>query len=359
MSSAEYLEALMPYIVFIGICISPIVIFLIKCKLDGVRSNNVFSVKLYKACLERGITDINTKEDKEAVTIIARNLSNNTSLEANEVVKLFFVGMERFKVEQQKELERPFYEKREKERQSVEAERKEASYIGTQKYIQRALWNVEHMKWYDDNAKYMATKRSIIKDPDSEFRHAAFWNGGAAGLAAYADAVHDNEMNKIRDEETRERGRYLQQNRRIESKRYNEYASKDNIAKFKDKLTDCANIEAKFQNLSIVDVNYKILESKNIEVTGKVKAINDSFIINKPAILDGSLLFSIKNSKGNVIGTGYYNAPGFNYNKLDGCGFSKEYETFRVLCYIQSYKTIATEKINIDITPNNLWYIEK
>lgn len=91
---------------------------------------------------------------------------------------------------------------------------------------------------------------------------------------------------------------------------------------------------------------------------GKVKAIDDSFILDKPAILDGSISVYIKSYKGEILGEGCYNAPGFDTNTVEGSGFSKEYMKFSALCCTNFVSAVEND-FKIDFAPNKLWVIEK
>ncbi len=329
-----------------------------------MRNNNIFSEKLYKECISKGLTDINTKSDKDTFVVIANNLLNNVSnsIDPNFAVRLFYVGRRRTRVETQKALEGTLLEQREKEKNAVEEEKKVSQHIGRNKYIRDALNSIDFMRSYDSIARHDATCRPIRHNPNINAAASAAIGGVSAGYASYVNTVIENEKAEARAKQVRENGLHMQLNRNVMSEHVNERKAKEYVEQFKNKLVDAVNKEEKFKNLLFENIRYEILSSKNVMVKGKVKAINDSFIINKPAVLDGSLTVTIKSQKGKVMGIGYYNAPGYNRHTLDGSGFSKNYMEFSALCYIDLYKdyiNIDTAKINIDISPNNMWLIEK
>lgn len=131
------------------------------------------------------------------------------------------------------------------------------------------------------------------------------------------------------------------------------------IESIDEKLFDKDNQEKKFRLLKFADVKCTVLESGNIEVSGKVTVNKELKILDSEAILDGSLKVIVYNQDDKEVAHGYYSAPGFDETDLDKIGFDKV-ESFNVLCKADDYEEIDLDgEYYCEIQANRLWVIEK
>ena len=111
--------------------------------------------------------------------------------------------------------------------------------------------------------------------------------------------------------------------------------------------------------LKFADVKCTVLESGNIEVSGKVTINKELKILDSEAILDGSLKVIVYNQDDKEVAHGYYSAPGFDETDLDKIGFDKV-ESFNVLCKADDYEEIDLDgEYYCEIQANRLWVIER
>ena len=108
------------------------------------------------------------------------------------------------------------------------------------------------------------------------------------------------------------------------------------IESIDEKLFDKDNQEKKFRLLKFADVKCTVLESGNIEVSGKVTINKELKILDSEAILDGSLKVIVYNQDDKEVAHGYYSAPGFDETDLDKIGLDKV-ERFNVFCKADDY----------------------
>ena len=125
-----------------------------------------------------------------------------------------------------------------------------------------------------------------------------------------------------------------------------------------EKLYDESNIDEKFKLLKFSPWSFRVLDSKNVEVKGKVEIPSKIKLLGSKAVLDGSLKIDVINSSGTIIGSGYYSAPGFDNTNLECVGF--EYAgNISVLCIVDDYMSINTDDtFECKVSPVNLWLIE-
>jgi hypothetical protein len=119
-----------------------------------------------------------------------------------------------------------------------------------------------------------------------------------------------------------------------------------------------------YKLFKITNVNGEIQENKNLVVSFDIKFKENPKILNKDAVIDGSLKITIYDLDKNVIADGYCVCEGFGLNSttsyLDRVGFYHSH--YEVKCIPKDYNKInlkENQTFNISITPINLWMMEK
>ena len=189
--------------------------------------------------------------------------------------------------------------------------------------------------------------------------------GGGAGVATALDVQRKNAQAEIDASNTRAEGRYvssLAYSGVISSitaegrKELEEYLTK--CDRMKRRLVDDSCKEDKFNYLNISVEDKKILTDEYVELKLKY-SVNDGLkIINSDAILDGSVKISLLHN-GDVIGQGFYCAPGFDELSIDKIGFDSD-ESGTVICKcISSQSNFADfDDWEYKIEPIKLWALE-
>ena len=123
------------------------------------------------------------------------------------------------------------------------------------------------------------------------------------------------------------------------------------------------DVDKNFNKMKITKTTYKVLDTKNIEVTINYE-IDNIKILDKDGILDGSLYLYLLNSKNEAIADGYYNTPNMEierdkYVRCSNIGF-KNKGSIKVVCIAKDFSSVnANEDYQIKVEPIKLWTIEK
>lgn len=319
------------------------------------------SIQLYKMCCERNITSIDTAEDKKALCIIAYNKGIN---DPNKALSMFNTG----KIYAAEEDRKHFFELRKKEKQARADILQQTKLIGKDKYLKKA--RAENDAYTALSAVYGLMSDSYADNSYGVKANTHDWAalggladgiaGPAAGIATALQVQAENEKavqkaNQIMHDSAAKSHEYSQMGFDAQSKAG---TANYKISKIEDKLVDVGNTSEKFNLLTFTNFAFKIKPTKNIEVSADYKVNTPVTLIGKPAILDGSLMLSIKDTSGNTIAKGYYCAPGFDDTELSFAGFKGG--TVSTTCIVDDFEHLnSNEKFSCQIEPINLWTIEK
>lgn len=136
------------------------------------------------------------------------------------------------------------------------------------------------------------------------------------------------------------------------------------LKKIKTRIDDCllSDDKEKLQEKIIIkNTEYEILETNNFRVSFRynTKYVN---ILNKEAVLDGSLKFNIYDEEHNLVADGYYNAKNIELEEDNvdlQVGFSS-YGYPNVICLSKDRGIIDNNKeYTIEVDFSNLWLMEK
>lgn len=189
--------------------------------------------------------------------------------------------------------------------------------------------------------------------------------GGGAGVATALDVQRKNAQAEIDASNARADGRYISSlahsgvisSITVEGrKELEEYLTK--CDRMKRRLVDDSCKEDKFNYLNISVEDKNILTDEYVELKLKY-SVNDGLkIINSNAILDGSVKISLLHN-GDVIGQGFYCAPGFDELSIDKIGFdSDENGTAICKCISSQSKFSDFDDWEYKIEPIKLWALE-
>ena len=185
--------------------------------------------------------------------------------------------------------------------------------------------------------------------------------GGAVGLATASQIQQENAQAEKEAQATRERGWRQLREAQEESRKYKpsySLSKKEQEEYVNSRLFDSSNPYEKLKLLNFENTSIHITEGKNFIFQGTIRC--DSFfkLLDKPSVLDGSVKINVKNSKGYVVGKGYFAAPGDGILDLRKVGFYDGI-TFQSLCLVEDYEFIEkNQTYTYEIEPNHLWLIE-
>ena len=136
------------------------------------------------------------------------------------------------------------------------------------------------------------------------------------------------------------------------------------LKKIKARIDDCLLSDDKEKTegkMIIQKMKYEILDTNNFRVcfTYDTKSAN---ILDKEAVLDGSLKFNIYDEEHNLVADGYYNAKNIDVDEDNvdlEIGFSSHgYPS--IICIAKDRKSIDDNKnYTIEVDLSNLWLMEK
>lgn len=132
--------------------------------------------------------------------------------------------------------------------------------------------------------------------------------------------------------------------------------------KFSNALYDDSNIKEKFKLLNLSNVHYTVRDTGNFDVTFKCVLKEKIKLLNRDAILDGTLMISILDEDDNVVAIGYLN--GDFICKGDLYDFSYYFKGFNTrnyevtCCLVDGVSYDENKKYFVKFSPVNLWFIE-
>lgn len=321
--------------------------------------------KIYEACKVRNITSFTKNENREALKVIAKNLG---FAEVEKAEEYFELGKQLEKkekdmhywgsVEKEWELEKSFYEK------ALNI----SNLVGKTKYLTPLI------KKYDEYAKSINDLKRLYEDANEKMTYKAKQKGwGAAGgmasaiggpalaLATVASVEAQNIQAKENEASTREAGRSMKEfiDKVLPGiiNNYNWY--KKHIEQVQSKICNEDSIDDKFQLIKISNVTCKVTKGHNLSISGNIDVnMNKVKVINRPAILDGSLTVKMYDVNMKQVGIGHINAPGEYLGEIKELGFAN-LKKFEIICYVENYKAIKEgEKYIYKIEPKHLWFME-
>lgn len=322
------------------------------------------SASIFKKCRQKGVSSFETIEEQNALKIIAGTFG---VLDLPKAKKYYEEGKRLVEKEEQEDQKKRLANKREQEQKKFDDAKEKAHIKGKKKYISKFeidyMYGIKAMelgkslqKTVLHNTKYQVEKQ----DWAIAGGIASGLAGGAAGLATAMEIQRKN----VEAEEQAAQIRQQAQEQLVDLNTTMGNLSpamaeeKYQIDHVNEKLYDESNIDEKFKLLKFSPWSFRVLDSKNVEVKGKVEIPSKIKLLGSKAVLDGSLKIDVINSSGTIIGSGYYSAPGFDNTNLECVGF--EYAgNISVLCIVDDYMSINTDDtFECKVSPVNLWLIE-
>lgn len=321
--------------------------------------------KIYTKCVELKITRFDTMEQQDKLRIIASSFGN---IDIEEAKKLYFLGEKVVKEERIENARIELEKQRTKEKETYDKQKKEAERQGKSKYTYVA----EYHKALDalNNAMYAAKVEGAYNRINTRASNQdwAFLGGIADGLGGraigLATASQIQQQNARAEDEARaarEEG-WLQLNQAHED--HLNYTASYTLSEEKQeeyvnsRLIDESNQNEKLSLLSINKVSLHITQGKNFILQGTINCEQIFKLLGKPSVLDGSIKINVKNSRNEIVGVGYFAAPGEGTLDLSKVGFYNGL-TFQSICWVNNYNLIQkNQPYTYDIQPNHLWLIE-
>lgn len=331
-----------------------------------IRQENItVAPKIYQRCAELNISDLSNPEQLSGLIVVAKSFNINTSERARE---LYFIGKARCEAEEKEKAQQAFNECRTKEYEQYKKQKEDTALIERDKYTKLArehkAKDIAMKKGFENRLSYA----SKMKLTSAKTRDWAFWGGvangvggGALGMATANDIQNSNAKEEEKAERIREEGRKLWdlvwEEQRNYKDCYTPYEQKKEEY-INSRLLDNSDPEGKLSLLSIY-CNIDITEGKNFLARGAVRSNSRYFnLLEKPCVLDGTLMINIKKPNGEILGTGYLSGPGIGDMDLSRVGF-QDVVNFKSLCWVDNYNEIDPNvEYTYEFVPKNLWFIE-
>ena len=321
--------------------------------------------KIYKRCMELNITQIDQFEQQKNLMVVA---SSFDEMDIEKAKKLYILGAELIKKEQEQKEKIKLENIRKKENEIYDKQKEEADRGDRSKYTYVAEYHkaMDALNKAMNAAKEAGAYNMIKAQPSSQ--DWAFWGGvasglggGAVGLATAAQIQQENARAENEAQATRERGWMQLKEAREEFRNYKKLytlSEKEQEEYVNSRLFDASNPYEKLELLNFEKTSLHITKGKNFIFQGTIRCENLFKLLDKPSVLDGSVKINVKNSKGSVVGTGYFSAPGAGMLDLRKVGFYDGI-TFQSLCLVKDYTFIEkNQTYTYEIEPNHLWLIE-
>lgn len=339
---------------------------------DTVRANKEIaeakkkqlSISIFKKCRQKGLSSFDTVEDQNALKIIAGTYGVSDLSKAK---KYYKEGKKLVETEELEDQKKRLANKREQEQKKFDVAKEKAHIKGKKKYVSKLetdyMYGIKAMelgksleKTVLHNTRYQAKKQ----DWAIAGGIANGLAGGAAGLATAMEIQRRNAEAEVQAAQIRQQAQeqLIDLNDTMTSLSPAMAEEKFQIDRVNEKLYDESNTYEKFKLLKFSQWSIKVLDSKNVEIKGKVELTQKIELLGSKAVLDGSLKIDVINSSGNIIGSGYYSAPGFDNTNLEEVGF--EYAgKISVLCIVDDYMAIKPDDaFECKVSPVSLWIIE-
>ena len=352
--------------------------------------NKKLSIDIFAKCFEKGVYALNSDEDVSGLMIIS-GMYGITDIE--QAKAMFTKGQLLSQKQKAAENKKILKSARENEAKNHKEEKEKAKISAKEKY----LWGTKAIQAACALTGALSTSGMAGASEAMRYRaqksDSAILGGIANGLAGpgagIATAINTEIENARAEAEAAEvranaREAYKHHQEALRDTQRKQYTVDERIKFIEGLVCDEQNINQKFQMLTISEPTYKINTPQNsspvpksIEVAFSIESVQPVVLFKEKAILDGSLKVIVKNSSGNIIGEGFYCAPGFDKSRLISGGTSKvKYEimpitkagfesvinqSINVNCYIfDSYyeQLSADDELEIEIKPVKMWVIE-
>ena len=320
--------------------------------------------KIYNKCKELKIK-IDKPEQEEKLLIVAASFNVTDIKKAKE---LYTLGEKLIKEERQQNEKIKLENLRKKEKETYDKQKKEADRNNRSKYT----YIVEYHRAMDALNKAMndakvAGAYNMIKTQASSHDWAFLGGianglgGGAVGLATASQIQQENASAEKEAKIARERGWLQLEQAQEESKKYKPYYTsneKEQEEYINSRLFDSNNPYEKLSFLKFENISLNITKGKNFVFQATIRCEQIFKLLDKPSILDGSIKINVKNSNNQIIGTGYFAAPGAGELDLSKVGFYNGI-TFQSICWVENYESVQKNQIyTYEIQPYYLWLIE-
>ena len=322
-------------------------------------------LKVYEIYLKDNY-DIN---DDEVNNIISK--SHNIPID--ELKTLYNRGKEVKKIREDEKKKAELLAKRKKEKEKQQEEIKNSKLCGKDKYLD--FLNTK-LKGYNAvqsvyNMLGDAYVSGAVQARNPKQTDPYFFAGMANGLGGPAAAMMTANEIAAENAKAKRDGEIIAQNSMNKAVEMKKQAQKSNsiITNLKN-MIDVVNsllidddTDKNFKKMKITKTSYKVLDSKNVEVTINYET-DDIKVLKKDGILDGSLNVYLLNSKNELVAEGYYNTPNMEvendkYVTCSNIGF-KTKGSIKVLCVSEKVSSIkSSEDYQIKVKPINIWTIEK
>ena len=278
---------------------------------------NKKAINLYNSCVKHKIKSV----DDDNFNIVFKSFDIDNIDVAK---KMYNDGLELAKKEEQEELNI----RRERERQTYISEEEKSKIIGKDKYRECVNTRINVLE-------------ERLKKIDNDYRDCIV-NGTSYRL---------NDIMKERMRIKDEKDAYTEQLDTIE-----------------ERLCDDGDINTLFKLIKIKDIKYTIFNSRNFSVNISIETARAK-IINKEAIIDGSIVVKVFDDNDNLVAKGIYNAPelgGYSFDEIyfdpfEKAGFSAV-DKLHVKCITDDNfvdKINGRKEYKCVVEPLNLWLIEK
>jgi len=305
--------------------------------------------------------------DEETNVVIA----GTKNVSVDELIKMYNYGNELILKEKEEQETIRLKEIREKEEGKINKSKQEILLIGKDKYLSVLNDRIEGLDAMQKLANIMSdsytsgarqatnTKKS---DPYILGGMAQGIAGPAAGIMIASQVERENREREARGKEIAAASMENAKEWRMKAHEYSSplYYLKSVRDKF-DAALIVKDIEKAKSKISISDVEYEILQSKNFLVKFILKT-EDVKLLDKDALIDGSIKVNVLDEDNNLVSEGYYSAKNISINNNQEIDMSYGFDGLnfpRVYCKTLDYSNVKeNSKYRVEIEYINLWIVE-
>ena len=300
-------------------------------------------------------------------------ISKSHNIPINEIKDMYKRGKEVKQIREDEKKQAIILSKRENEEKIYQDEMQKTNLCGKNKYLDFLNTKLEGFNAIKAmyNMLSDAYVSGAVQARNPRQTDPYFFAGMANGLGGPAAAMMTANEIAAENAKAKRDGEIIAQNSMNEAAEMRKEAQKSNviITNLKNMIDIVNNllidddIDKSFNKMKITKTTYKVLDTKNIEVTINYE-IDNIKILDKDGILDGSLYVYLLNSKNEAIAKGYYNAPNMEIERNEYVSYSnigfKTKGSVKVVCIAEDFSSIKTdEDYQIKVKPINLWTIER
>ena len=318
--------------------------------------------------LSKSIEDCTcSEEDKQLIALVAK--STNVSQSPKKALEIFRHGCYLTEVERRQSLVREVEAERSAEQSLIEKQKELSGLVGKEKYLHglkvelaKAKENKESWERVNGQLLRSAAGSANTTDWASAGGFASAIAGPAAGLAVASDIQSRNAQAEA--DKNWERANYVSASafsRMMTQKAdtFIEFGEKV-IRQIGQLVLDDSDKEGKMHLIEVEVLSQEATKFGNLSVRMTAHWKQQPNLFGQPAALDGSLLIEAYRG-GDVIGRGYYNAPGFDEFVMDNVGFRpnhKDGHEVLLLSPLSDTRFESGKAYKITISPVHLWIIE-